>query len=137
MNFVQMDSRFQADRQDADFLSNFVFCLAPVAPGTLYMAGYTSTMVVKKPSGRAHFVFGYYPLSGSIWDFRTPSKPGLYYYGSYDFISSDEEGERVAINADPKAEELVCLKVLKKELKKTSWEEVIQKRIDELEGESK
>ena len=52
-------------------------------------------------------------------------------------MKSDDEGERIATNEDPKKEELECLKVLKKELKKTSWEEVIQKRIDELKGESK
>ena len=137
MNFVQMDSSFPADRQDIDFLSDWVFCLAPVAPGSLYMAGYANTMIIKKFIGRSFSVSGFYPLSGSMWDFRTPSKPGLYYYGSYDFIKSNEEGELVTTNADPKKEELECLKELKKEFKKTSWEGVIQKRIDELKGESK
>lgn len=137
MNFLQMDSRFEADRQDADFLSKSVFCLAPVAPGSFYMVGYTCTEVVKEFLRTPYYKGGFYTLRGSMWDFRAPSKPGLYYYGSYDFMKSDDEGERIATNEDPKKEELECLKVLKKELKKTSWEEVIQKRIDELKGESK
>lgn len=131
MNFLQMDSRFQADRQDVNFLSDYVFCLAPVAPGSFYMAGRVNTDLM----GR-YFIADFYTLSGSMWDLRVPSQPGLYYYGSYDFVKSDKKGERIAMG-DSKKEELGCLKVLKKELKKTSWEEVIQKRIDELEGESK
>lgn len=124
LTFTQMDSRFPADRQDVGF-SDSGFYLLPVAPGSLYMAGYIV----------AGNMQGYYPLNGSMWDFRAPSEPGLYYYGSYDFVKSDENGERVATKKNPKSEELQCLKILQKSLKKTSWNEVIQKRIDELKGE--
>lgn len=129
INFLQMDSHFSSDRQDVDFLSDSVFCLMPVAPGSLYMAGYAHANISKNS-----YMQGYYPLNGSMWDFRAPSEPGLYYYGSYDFKKSDENGERVATKKNPKSEELQCLKILQKSLKKTSWNEVIQKRIDELKG---
>lgn len=132
MHFLQMDSNFPADSQDATVFNknDSVFCLAPVAPGSYYMAGYICAVTGK------FITSGYFTLQGSFWDFRAPSKPGLYYYGAYSFYASDKAGERIAL-AEQKLEELKCLKLLEKRLKKTSWNDVIQKRIVELEGESK
>ena len=138
MVFYQMDSNFERDIQTVNFIldtEDSVFCLAPVAPSSYYMTGHTVSED-NKPFVGIIKTWNFASLQGSFWDFRAPSKPGLYYYGSYDFPESEEKGERVAFE-NQKKEELKCLKLLAKHLKRTSWSDVIQKRIAELEGESK
>ena len=68
----------------------------------------------------------YPPFGQSI--IITASKPGLCYYGSYIL---DKERENFTI--DKKKTELDALKLLVKKYKNTSWENMIMKRIKELE----
>ncbi|MCR4790486.1 MAG: hypothetical protein K5839_05350 [Treponemataceae bacterium] len=135
--FTQMDPEFPADYQHANLarpsaLSTAVFFLKPVAPGSRYSLLYMYYIV---RSGQYVYYYNVYgPLTGTIYDFAVPSKPGLYYYGTISAQTSSYNGEKsfpaLSLTSEEKAKEN-CLKTLAKRLKGSAWEQVI---LDELEA---
>ena len=139
--FTQMDSEYPADYQHANLarqsmFSNAVFFLKPVAPGSRYSLLY---MYYTYQVGEVIYQYSVNgPLTGTIYDFAVPSKPGLYYYGTYSARNSSASGEKtapVAMFSSAEKSEIeskkYCLKTLAKRLKGSAWEQVI---LDELEA---
>lgn len=133
--FSQTDRNFGPDNNKAIFpaLSKF-FVLKPVAPGSFYRLQY-----VYAEEGR-YYTMQMLPVSGTDFDFRVPSKPGLYFYGSYDIVRSAQEGKPVDFSMGKKPlplkkREMQALKTLYGYAKNTEWGPVIENRIEELKNE--
>lgn len=136
--FNQADFNYAPDIQKVIFPSKkyYIFYLKPVAPNSYYTMEYAGG--TRRIGNTIYYYNDYYPLQGSVWDFKVPSKPGLYFYGSYDYFASLSSGEKKEFkkffyytDAD---EELNCLKLLLPYFKKTAWEQTIKDRMEELKA---
>jgi hypothetical protein len=139
--YSQMDPKYEADFRSPEFSTDtfkpYAFCLGPVTPNTRYGVTFISATEYYYVGNHRYInqykTFG--SLQGTIFDIVVPSKPGLYYYGSYNAIYSIKNGKREkyeGVGMDDKGAELYCLKAITKAVKGTAWEPLVQKRIEEL-----
>ena len=143
LEFIQMDTTKPA--QHLEYIgspsglfklgTNFFF--KPCIPGGRYHAIYR-TYTAGTPSYSTTYTTYYGMQGNTVHDFTTPTKPGLYFYGDkvYDYrrtYSNPTTHEKFAkYEKDLKECEIDSLKYLVTFYKDTAWEEVINKRLEEL-----
>lgn len=135
--FRQSDTKYPADIKciiNRDKRTG-TFMLLPVKPGSFYKLHYYQAL--DEASTAVYIYKGYVPInSDTIFDFKVPDKTGLFYYGSYDFISSAKNGEfkelKIRDEYNNRIEEIYALKEVLQTVKGTAWETVVNERIQEI-----
>lgn len=138
--FTQLDGKFEPDCNTAVHRYDHpLFFLNPVTPGTYYRVQFI------KAYDSLSEVYPYVSMDVSLFDFRVPSKPGLYYWGSVDPMATIRNKKltdkkhviQVAPELDKLKKELQALQELLLYAQNTEWEPLVQERIDEVSKEIK
>ncbi len=127
---IQVDPNEKHYKVRAAKLANDLRVFAPLPPGSDMQVVLTSWSTSTGNTSTTHYQT--YPLCSTpdiTMRFKT-KKTGLQYIGEYQV----KDGNYVYIGSK---EELASLKNLKKYVKKTEWEKLVDKRIKELGGEAK
>lgn len=128
--FTQINPDFEPDVQGWGH-TNF-FTSKPVKPGSRYMLEYWSWFWLNY-TGSAHFTVQTTPLIVDV-----PEKPGIYYFGFYDSMSTFVDGELIENPRFTSIKERAgCLRKILKLYAGTAWEPVIKEELKKAEAEAK
>lgn len=136
-HYFQCNSKFPADYQK---FSDEIFISSPVPLNSCYRLAFVRGKskapfdILSRFSGAESIWEKYYSLQNKAFDILIPSKPGLYYVGSFDGEASFLKGEYVLSEENQKAEEVEILSAVLKKYKGTEWEVLVKARIEEIKN---
>ena len=140
MAYIQTDRTKPAHH--LEFIGDSSFTFKPCVPGGTYHAYFRQRTEYSSFTGTRQYLYGFGLQGTTAYDFTTPTKPGLYFYGdffnTYDYsfrrTYKNPTGKYPKQEKDLASQEIKALKYALVLYKDTSWEPVINKRLEELGG---